>query len=69
MTIFLPGHINIGVDCSNLEALKNVQEIASNLPILETYKKIILPFKEIVLTGLLTLRKSHLPCILQMRFP
>ncbi len=39
-SLLLPDDSSIGIDCSNKEAIKNVQSIAKNFPIIETYKKL-----------------------------
>ena len=59
-TVFLPDQTNVGVDCSDQDTIQNVQEIATHLPIIDTYKKLDFPPKEIVLNGI-TYNKYDLP--------
>jgi|GEM_PF-1545197 len=48
-TLLLPDEAGIRVDCSNWEAIKNVQDIAKHFPIIENFKKInLIPEGEVL---------------------
>lgn len=59
-TIFLPDDSYIGVDCSSESALKNVQNIASQLCITEHYEKLNTPIQEGVISEI-TFNYKNLP--------
>ena len=59
-TIFLPDDSNIGVDCSNQTALKNVQCTASHLCIRDHYVKLCTPIEGGVVHKI-TFNKKNLP--------
>lgn len=51
-TLFLPDQTNIEVNCSNYEAIENVQDIAKHFRVIENLKKLEFPQQEVVLTGI-----------------
>lgn len=58
--IFLPDDTNVVVDCSSETALKKVQSIASECQIIESYKKLNIPFQEGVISEI-TYNEKDLP--------
>ncbi|MEI8301491.1 MAG: hypothetical protein WCG10_07800, partial [Chlamydiota bacterium] len=50
--ILLPDKSSINIDCSSVEALKQVQEIAKHLPIIEPYKKMEFPEDDLLVTDI-----------------
>lgn len=59
-SLLLPDDSNIGVDCSNAEAIKNVQNISKHFKVEEKYEGIDLQLKKTALTNI-TFNKWNLP--------